>query len=143
MLSHPKLDSPTYIMTDASNKAVEAVLQQFIDANWTPISYFSKKLSPAETKYITFNRELLAIYLSIRHFRHFVEGREIAIYTDHKPITFSFATNCNRYTPRQARQLDFISQLTKDIRHVKDIISFIISGYRVETLPLSCVSSSN
>ena len=38
---------------------------------------------------------------------------------DHKPLTFSFATNSNRYSPRQACQLDFISQFTTDIRHVK------------------------
>ena len=79
MLSHPKLGAPTSIMSDASNTAVGAVLQQFVDGVWHPISYFSHKLSPAETKYSTFDRELLAIYLAIKHFRHFIEGREFHI----------------------------------------------------------------
>ena len=43
---------PTCIMSDASDKAVGAVLQQQIDGEWRPLSYFSKKLHPAETRYI-------------------------------------------------------------------------------------------
>ena len=76
-------------------------------------------LSPAETNYSTFDREVLAMYLAIKHFRHFIEGREFHVWTDHKPLTFSIATNSNCYSPRQARQLDFISQFTTNIRHVK------------------------
>ena len=119
MLSHPKLDAPTSIMSDTSNTAVGAVLQQFVDGIWHPISYFSHKLSPAETKYSTFDRELLTIYLAINHFRHFIVGHEFHVWTNHKPLTFLFATNSNRYSPRQAHQYDFISQFTTDIRHVK------------------------
>ena len=84
-------------MTDASDFAVGAVLQQFIGNAWQPISYFSKKLSPTETRYSTFDRELPAIYLSIKHFRYFVEGRKFHIITDHKPLFFS---NSNRYLKR-------------------------------------------
>ena len=56
MLSHPKVDAPTFIMSDASNTAVGVVLQQFVDGVWHPISYFYHKLSLAETKYSTFDR---------------------------------------------------------------------------------------
>ena len=61
-------------MTHASNIAVEAVLQQLVDNQWCPITFFSTKLKPAETRYSAFNRKLLAIYLAIKHFQHFVEG---------------------------------------------------------------------
>jgi len=44
-----------------------------------PLSYFSRKLSPAEQRYCTFDRELLAVYCDIRHFRHFLEGREFCV----------------------------------------------------------------
>ena len=74
LIFHPKLDAPTCIMTDASNVAVGAVLQQFIDNHWCPIAFFSTKLKPAETRYSAFDRELLAVYLAVKHFRHFVEG---------------------------------------------------------------------
>ena len=117
-LSHPKPFAPTCIMTDASDVAVGAVLQQRIGEEWHPISYFSKKLRPAETRYSTFDRELLAIYLTIKHFRHFVEGCEFYILTDHKPLTFALSIISDKYTPRQIRHLDYISQFTSDIRHV-------------------------
>ena len=64
LLSHPKPDAPLCIATDASDVAVGAVLQ-FLNNMWQPISYFSKTLKPAETRYSTFDRELLAIYLAI------------------------------------------------------------------------------
>ena len=118
LLVHPKLHAPTCIMADASDWAVGAVLQQYIDGGWRPITYFSKKLRPAETRYSTFDRELLAIYLAIKHFRYFVEGREFFVLTDHKPLTFALSTHSDKYTPRQTRHLDFISQFTADIRHV-------------------------
>ena len=119
LLFHPKSDAPTCIMTDASDVAVGAVLQQYINGEWCPIAYFSKTLKPAETHYSTFDRELLAIYLAIKHFRYFVEGRKIHGLTDHKPLTYALASRTDRHSPRQARHLDFISQFTADIRHVK------------------------
>ena len=120
LLFHPKQDAPTSIMTDASSFAVGAVLQQYIEHQWCPIAYFSKKLKPSEIKYSTFNRELLAVYLAIKHFRYFVEGREFQVFTDHKPSTYSLLSNSERYTPRQIRHMDFISQFTTNI-HVNGI----------------------
>ena len=89
LLTHPKSSAPTCIQTDASDVAVGAILQQYIAGNWCPMAYFSKKLKPPETRYSTFDRELLAVYLSIKHFSHFVEGREFHVLTDHKPLTFA------------------------------------------------------
>ena len=87
LLAYPKPNAPTCLMTDASDTAVGAVLQQLVNGTWQPISFFSRKLSPAETRYSTFDRELLAVYLSIKHFRHLLEGRPFHVLTDHKPIT--------------------------------------------------------
>ena len=121
LLAHPKPNALTNIMTDASNSAVGAVLQQYVDGQWQPISFFSKKLQPAETRYSTFDRELLAIYLAIKHFRYFLEGRTFHVLTDHKPLTFAFNARADRHTPRQCRHLDYISQFTTDLRHVRGV----------------------
>ena len=43
MLSHPVLNAPNCLMTDAFDVAVGAVLQQFIEDEWHPIAYFSRK----------------------------------------------------------------------------------------------------
>ena len=75
------------------------------------------KLNTAQRKYSTFSRELLAIYLSIRHFRHLIEGRDFTVFTDHKPLTDALHVNTEKYTLRDTRQLDYISQFTSDIRY--------------------------
>jgi len=69
---------------NASACGVGAVLQQYVDSQWYPIAYFSRQLQPSETKYSTFDRELLAVYLAIKHFCHFIEGREFTVFTNHK-----------------------------------------------------------
>ena len=51
LLSYPTPDAPTNIMTDASNTAVGAVLQQLINNTWRPIAFFSKTLKPQKTRY--------------------------------------------------------------------------------------------
>ena len=89
-LAHPSATAETSINTDASDTAVGAVLQQCLHGVWTPISFFSRKLLPAEKKYSTFDQELLAMYLAVKKFRYFIEGRKFAIFTDHKPLTFVF-----------------------------------------------------
>ena len=101
LLFHLKPDAPTCIMTDALSIAVGAVLQQRIGEDWHPISYFSRKLKPSETHYSAFDRELLAVYLAIKHFRYFVEGCTFYILTDHKSLTSALLFHSDCYTPRQ------------------------------------------
>ena len=81
-------------------------------------SFFSERLKPAETRYNTFDHELLAMYLAIKHFCHFVEGRTFCIFTDDKPLTFALASIPGHHTPRQIRHLDYISHYTTDIHPV-------------------------
>ena len=121
LLRHPVPRAPYSLMTDASNIAVGAVLQQYINGTWHPLSFFSKRLQPSETKYSTFGKELLAVYLSIRHFRHILEGLQFFILTDHKPLIHAISSASSRHLPREIRHLDFISQFTTDIQHIKGI----------------------
>ena len=118
LLVHPKPDALVNIMTDASDVAMGAVLQQYLDGRWCPLSCFSRKLSSTEQRYSTFNPELLAVYCAIHHFRHFLETREFYVLTDHKPLTHSLKSKPDKHSPCQVRHLDFISQFTSDIRHV-------------------------
>nr|VZI51859.1 unnamed protein product [Spirometra erinaceieuropaei] len=118
LLTHPAPEAPLSLMVDASKIAVGAVLQQHINDSTRPLAFFSKKLSPAETRYNTFGRELLAIYLAVKHFRHFLEGRDFTIFTDHKPLTFAIRSHSDKYNPREISHLDYISQFTTDIRHI-------------------------
>ena len=69
-------------------------------------------MTPAQTRYSTFNRELLDLYLAIRHFRHLLEGRHFHVLTDHKPLTYALNTRSERHSPWH------ISQFTSTIRHI-------------------------
>ena len=140
LLFHPKQDTPTSIITDASSCAVRAVLQQYIDTQWCPIAYFSKKLKPAETKYSTFDKELLAVYLAIKHFLHFIEGWQFSVFTDHRPSTFSLSTHSGGYAPRQIHHIDYISQFTTEIYHISEHSNPVANA--LSCIELNLVTSS-
>ena len=82
------------------------------------MAFFSRKLRPPEQKYSIFDRKLLAAYLAIRHFRYFLEGRSFTLYTDHKPLVCAISKASDPWSPRQQRQLAYISEFTTDIRHI-------------------------
>ena len=105
-------------MVDAFDFALGAILQQQEEGAWRPLPFSTKSLSSAQRKYSAYDRELLAVYSAIKQFRHAVEGRSFAVYTDHKPLIFALQQKPEKSTPRQFRYLDFISQFTTDIRHI-------------------------
>ena len=119
LLAHPIPDTPISVMVDASDFAVGGALHQLVDGSWQPMAFYSKRLQPAEERYSTFGRELLAMYQAVRHFRYHLEGRAFTIFTDHKPLTFSLKTPSDRLTPREQRQLAFIAAFTTDIQHIR------------------------
>jgi transposase InsO family protein len=118
-LSHPLPDTKLALMTDASEVSLGGVLQQKIGDVWQPLGYFSRKLSDAQKKYSAYDRELLGIYAAVRHFRNLLEGRDLSIYTDHKPLTFVFTkVHTDKESPRRVRYLSYISEFTTDIQHI-------------------------
>jgi hypothetical protein len=50
------------------------------------LAFFSHKLSPTESRYSTFNRELLAAFQAVKHFGFFLEGCPFTLFTDHKTL---------------------------------------------------------
>ena len=124
-LEHPVPGAPLSLQVDASDTGVGAVLQQFIGGIWRPLGFFSKTLQQAERRYSAFGRELLAIYLAIRHFRHSVEGRALIVFTDHLPLVSAIGSNSDHYSPREIRHLDFVAQYTTDIRHVPGALNTV------------------
>ena len=125
LLVHPDHTAPLNITCDASDFTIGSVLEQYINNVWQPLSFFSKKLNPAETRYSAFDRELLAVYATIRHFRHDSESRYFLVNTDHEPLTFVMASVTERPSLRQTRQLAFIADCTTDIRYVKGETNFV------------------
>ena len=118
MLAHPLPGAPIAITTDASDYAVGAVHEQWVNGAWQPLAFFSRQLRPSERNYSTFDRELLGLYLAVRHFRFLLEARPFTAFVDHRPLTFAMAKVAEPWSARQQRHLSYISEFTTDIRHV-------------------------
>lgn len=144
-LTHPVQGAPICIMTDASSSSVGAVLQQKVNDTWKPLSFFSKKLSDTQSRYSTYDRELLAIYMAVKHFRRLIEGNEVVVYTDHKPLTYALTkTERTSDTPKRERQLHFISQFCSKIEYIHgrdNIVADALS--RITTIDCSSVIDFN
>ena len=119
LLAHPVKDADLSLSTDASNSAAGGVLHQRVGDSWQPLGFFSRKFTPAQRRYSTFGRELLAMYLAVRHFMPFLEGRDFEILTDHKPLIFALGANSTaNHSLREQRHMDLILQHTSRISHV-------------------------
>lgn len=67
---------------------------------------FLPEASTGMVQVSTSGRELLAIYIAIKHFRYILEGRMFFFCANHKPLTNAIAFNSDRYTPEGIRRLD-------------------------------------
>jgi hypothetical protein len=110
ILLMPNVDKPFRIKCDASNYAIGAVLKQKgEDDLWHPIAYISKAMDLAERNYDIHNKELLAVFRSLKAWCHYLEGAQhpINVFSNHKNLIF-FAKaqmlNC-----RQARWATFLT----------------------------------
>lgn len=119
LLHYPDATKQLSLMVDASNTSAGAVLQQYVNDQWHPLGFYSEKFSPPQVKYSTFGRELTAMKMAVKYFRYFLEGRNFIIFTDHRPLTYALSSTSNNYLPHEERYLQYISQFTSDIRHVK------------------------
>jgi hypothetical protein len=69
-----------------------------------PIAFESRKLTPAERNYSPTELEMLAVVYCVKKWRCYIEGRDVNVFTDHKPNTF-FDTNTMQ-SRRSARWLE-------------------------------------
>ena len=79
LLAHPLPQMDLHLHVDASSEAVSGALHQVVDGVLQPLAFFSRKLNPAQFRYSTFAKELTAMYLAIKYFRHFVEGSSLTL----------------------------------------------------------------
>ena len=76
------------VTTDASNFAIGAVISQDDGQGHRPIAFKSRKLSPAEQKLATHEKELLAIIYALKTWQHYLEGVEFDVITDHRSLQY-------------------------------------------------------
>ena len=69
------------------------VLSQEHNGHERFISYGGKKLSPAEQKYSTTERECLGVIVALKHFEHYLRGVHVTIVTDHAALKWMLSQN--------------------------------------------------
>ncbi len=70
ILAIPMNEGKLQVEADASEGAIGTVLSQEQDSKWRPISFLSKSLSVTERNYEIYDKELLAIMLTLEEWRH-------------------------------------------------------------------------
>ena len=140
----PNPNLPFVLSTDASSTAVGGSLnQRNADGNPIPIAFFSRKLSKSEINYSTFDRELLAIRLAVKHFRHYLLGSKFTVETDHKPLVNIM--QMKEPSSRQWRTIEFLSQFSFSIEYIKgkdNVVADLLSRqHAVDETPVEQINS--
>ena len=147
LLLYLDFSKPFEIHTDASDLQLDAVISQ----KNKPVSFYSKKLNPTQTRYTTTKNELLVIVEMVKEFKNILLGQQLKVYMEHKNIThkghiFS-RVMCWRllieeygpelhYLPGQKIIADSLSRLEHD-NNLGNHESFALENYEVMKYPLS------
>ena len=101
----PDISKPFLVRTDASDYAIGAVISQSVDGADLPVAYESRKLNPAESRYPTHEKELLAVVHALRVWRHYLQGQPLlTVVTDNWAVKhFQTQPHLNR---RQASWME-------------------------------------
>ncbi|GFT40407.1 transposon Tf2-9 polyprotein [Trichonephila clavipes] len=102
--------------TDASKFGYGAILlQQSDDNKLHPVHYFSKKTTPQEEKYSSYELEVLAVIESLKKFRNYLVGNKFIIVTDCS--AFQKTMSKKQLTPKIARWALFLEDFNYKIIH--------------------------
>ncbi len=91
VLAYPDYEKLFVVSTDASSKAIYAVLCQ-ADENGRDhsIHYASRPLSSAESNYSAFERQALGVVFELKKFRHYLTSNKFKLYTSHQSLKYVF-----------------------------------------------------
>jgi hypothetical protein len=78
------------LATDASDKAVSAVLNQRVNGELAPVAYYSRLLSLAERRYSTYEKECLAVVFGCEKARTYLEHKEFELHCDNLALCWLF-----------------------------------------------------
>ena len=105
---------PFEIMTDASDYALGAVLEQKKDKRLHVIYYASRTLNDAQMNYTTTEKELLAIVFALDKFRPYLLGYKVIVHSDH--ATLKYLLNKANAKPRLIRWVLLLQEFDLEIR---------------------------
>jgi hypothetical protein len=115
VLTTPDFTKPFIVYTDASDRAVGAVLLQDQGNGPQPIAFHSRKLTPAEVNYHPGEQELLAIVDALTTWRCYLQGSKFTVNSDH--LNLRYLATKTSLSKRQARWLEFLQTFDMAIQY--------------------------
>ena len=87
VLAYPNFSEDFVLETDASIQGLGAVLsQKKQDGKLHPVAYGSRSLTTAERNYSITELETLAVVWAVTHYKAYLYGHNVTIYTDHSAV---------------------------------------------------------
>ena len=100
---------PCIVSADASGVAIGGVLEQEENGVRRPVAYYSRKLSPAEQRYTTRERECLAVKQCLQVWRHYLLGAAFTVRSDHQSLEWLQSQKVETLSDRLLRWVEFFS----------------------------------
>ena len=130
LLHYPNFNETFEIHMDTSHTQLGAMISQ----NNKPIAFYSRKLSPAQTRYTTTERELLSIVETLKEFRNILLGQQLKIYTDHKNLTYKQFN-----TERVMRWRLLLEEYSPQLEYLpgsRNVVADALSRLQINTTPI-------
>ena len=138
MLAQPDPTKTYRIETDASYLAIGGILaQQDTDGEWRPITYMSRRLTPAETNYAPTEIECLAVIYCVEKCRCYVLGTTFELHTDH--LSLQWLLKSKAHAGRLARWALRLQEYEYTIHHRPGKLQIVADA--LSRLPVEHTSS--
>ncbi len=132
VLKYYNIDEEVTIQCDASQSGLGAALMQ----NGQPITYTSRALTDAVTRYAQIEKELLAIVFSCEHFEYYIYGRQsVNIETDHQPQVSIVLKPLHKAPGRLQRMLLRLQKFNLNVKYKKGQEMFLADTLSRAYLP--------
>src|SRR6267154_1020659 len=130
------LHAPTYdrdfiLRTDASERAIGAVLSQLDDEDHEfPVAFVSAKLTESQCLWPTIQKEAFSLIFALKKLDVYVFASTVEVFMDHNPLLYVFG--CVPQCPRLSRWALALSRYNLHINHVSgrlNVVADFLSRY--------------
>ena len=145
VLQVPDFEKEFVLVTDTSDLAISAVLNQLVGGDLAPVSYYSRLLSPAERSYSTYGKECLAVLFGCEKCRSYLEHKEFELHCDN--LALCWLLKRVKDIGRLGRWVLRLAPFKFRVKHtrgtdnvVADALSRVFEGMSCEGPELTCAA---